>query len=76
MFDSPLVCGKWVDGIRQNQNTHLYGQVVKEGEYAGCWLDPKTGKMADAAIGVDPGKFAWAKGMIGAVQRVRGVGGF
>lgn len=76
MLDSELVCGKWIEGIRQNQNTHLYGKVCKSGDNAGCWLDPQTGAMADGAIGVDAGRLAWAKGMVGAVQRVRGVGGF
>ncbi|KAL2433945.1 hypothetical protein ABEF94_013456 [Exophiala dermatitidis] len=76
MIDSELVVGKWMEGIRQNQNTHLYGKVVKEGPDAGCWKDPKTGQQAEGAIGVDPGRFAWAKGIVGAVQRVRGAGGF
>ncbi|KAL8243917.1 hypothetical protein R6Q59_010175 [Mikania micrantha] len=76
MLDSKLICAKWAEGIKQNQNTHLYGKVQKTGEYAGCWLDPETGKMADGSIGVDAGKFAWAKGFVGAVNRVRGVGGF
>ena len=39
-------------------------------------MDKETGEMADGAIGPDAGKFAWAKGVVGAVQRVRGVGGF
>ena len=76
MIDSELVVSKWAEGIRQNQNTHLFGKVGKEGPDAGCWKDPETGKQAEGAIGVDPGKFAWAKGFVGAVQRVRGMGGF
>ncbi|KAF5388467.1 hypothetical protein D9757_004627 [Collybiopsis confluens] len=42
----------------------------------GCWHDPATGEMAEGAIGIDPGKFSWARGIVGAVQRVRGAGGF
>ncbi|EXJ54224.1 hypothetical protein A1O7_09561 [Cladophialophora yegresii CBS 114405] len=76
MIDSPLVVGRWIEGIKQNQNTHLYGKVEGQGDDAGCWKDPETGEQAEGAIGVDPGRFAWAKGVIGAVQRVRGVGGF
>jgi phosphatidylserine/phosphatidylglycerophosphate/cardiolipin synthase-like enzyme len=76
MIDSELVCGLWMEGIRRNQNTHLYGKVLKDGEQAGCWVDAESGQQADGAIGVDPGRFAWAKGMVGAVQRVRGIGGF
>ena len=76
MIDSALVVGRWMEGIKQNQNTHLYGKCESEGELAGCWVDKETGEMADGAIGPDAGKFAWAKGVVGAVQRVRGVGGF
>lgn len=76
MIDSPLVCGKILEGIRQNQNTHLYGKVEGEGAEAGCWKDPGTGKQADGAIGVNAGRFSWAKGFEGAIARVRGTGGF
>lgn len=76
MMDSVLVCSKIIEGIRQNQNTHLYGQVLKEGDDAGCWVDPKTKEQAKGAIGVNAGRFSWAKGVTGAIERVRGVGGF
>ncbi|KAJ9640714.1 hypothetical protein H2204_003003 [Knufia peltigerae] len=76
MCDSALIVGKWMEGLRQNENTHVYGKVEKDGPDSGCWKDPQTGRQAEGAIGVDPGKFAWARGFIGAVQRVRGVGGF
>lgn len=76
MIDSALICNIWLQGIRQNQNTHSYGKVCKTGADAGCWVDPVTGKQADAAIGPDAGKFAWAHGIRGAIARVRGTGGF
>ncbi|KAK5462349.1 hypothetical protein LTR20_006299 [Exophiala xenobiotica] len=76
MCDSELIVGKWMEGLMQNENTHIYGKVENQGPDSGCWKDPQTGKQAEGAIGVDPGKFAWAKGVIGAVQRVRGAGGF
>lgn len=76
MLDSPHVCNIWLQGIRQNQNTHLYGKVSKVGAEAGCWLDPSTGKQADSAIGTDAGRFAWATGIKGAIARMRGTGGF
>jgi len=76
MIDSPLVCEKIIDGIAQNQNTHIYGQVQKEGPNAGCWVDPQTNKQADGAIGVSAGTFSWAKGIEGAIARVQGKGGF
>lgn len=72
MFDSQLVCGAWIDGLRRNQNTHLYGEVGKDD---GVWRDGKGGE-AEGVIGVDPGKFSWAKGVMGAVNRVRGTGDF
>ncbi|KAJ3980764.1 phospholipase D active site motif protein [Lentinula detonsa] len=73
MLDSEEVCKRWMEGLRRNQNTEKYGLVSP---LDGCWHDPKTGEMAEGAIGVDPGRFSWAKGVIGAVQRVRGAGGF
>ncbi|KAI9735541.1 MAG: hypothetical protein M1834_001556 [Cirrosporium novae-zelandiae] len=72
MIDSPTVVRGWLEGIRRNQNTHLYGAVSKED---GCWYD-EQGKMAEGAIGIDPGRLSWIKGFVGAIQRVRGVGGF
>jgi phosphatidylserine/phosphatidylglycerophosphate/cardiolipin synthase-like enzyme len=72
MFDSALVCKGWIDGLRRNQNTHIYGEVSQED---GIWRDA-NGNQAEDVIGVDPGKFSWAKGFMGAINRVRGTGGF
>lgn len=72
MFDSAKVCKAWIDGLRRNQNTHLYGAVSKED---GIWRDSEGNQAADV-IGVDPGRFSWAKGIVGAVNRVRGTGDF
>ncbi|KZF19543.1 phospholipase D/nuclease [Xylona heveae TC161] len=72
MIDSRTVCEAWLEGIRRNENTHLYGAVDPTD---GVWKD-SSGQQAEGAIGVDPGRFAWAKGIVGAVQRVRGAGGF
>ena len=72
MLDSEQICKAWIDGIRRNQNTHLHGALDKE---TGVWTD-NEGKEADGATGVDPGRFSWAKGFVGAIQRVRGEGGF
>ena len=68
MLDSHEICAAWAEGIRRNQNTHLYGAVDRED---GCWKD-KDGKEAEGAIGIDPGRFSWAKGIVGAVKRVQG----
>lgn len=72
MIDSKEVVTKWIEGIDRNQNTRVYGEASQED---GIWRD-KDGKEAEGAIGKDAGKFAWAKGVVGAVQRVRGAGGF
>lgn len=72
MLDSAVVCRAWIEGLRRNENTHVYGALDKE---SGVWTD-ENGDMADGAIGIDPGRFAWATGVIGAIKRVQGVGGF
>ncbi|KAJ4303114.1 hypothetical protein N0V90_002006 [Kalmusia sp. IMI 367209] len=87
MIDSPQICREWREAIERNQSmfadltaliitdsidTHRYGRASQED---GIWRDEK-GNEAEGAIGKDPGRFAWAKGVIGAVQRVRGAGGF
>jgi phosphatidylserine/phosphatidylglycerophosphate/cardiolipin synthase-like enzyme len=72
LIESEEVCKGWIEGLRRNQNTHLYGSLSKED---GVWRDTK-GKEADNVIGVDPGRFSWVKGVVGAVNRVRGTGGF
>jgi len=55
--------------INHNQNTAAYGAVDPRD---GCWHDPVTGEMAKGSIGVDPGRFSWAKGLIGAIKKVKG----
>lgn len=72
MFDSKDVCKAWIDGLRRVQNTHLYGGLGKED---GIWRD-EEGCEAEDSMGIDPGRFSWAKGLVGAVNRVRGVGDF
>ena len=72
MIDSAEVVGKWIEGLERNQNTGEYGAASQED---GIWRNSE-GKEAEGAIGKDPGKFSWAKGVVGAVQRVRGAGGF
>ena len=72
MIDSAEICKAWIDGLRRNQNTHVYGALNKE---EGKWLDAEW-EEADGALGVDKGRFSWAKGLVGAVKRVQGTGGF
>ncbi|PSK55255.1 hypothetical protein B9Z65_2644 [Elsinoe australis] len=72
LLDSRLVCTDWLAALHRNQNTHLYGAVSQED---GIWRDDQ-GKEAEGAMGVNVGHFSWAKGVMGAVNRVRGAGGF
>ncbi|KAK8118544.1 uncharacterized protein PG998_003170 [Apiospora kogelbergensis] len=72
MIDSPAVCRGWIDALRRNQNTHRYGAVGRDD---GVWRDG-AGSEVKGAMGVDPGRFSWAKGLVGAVKRVQGEGGF
>ncbi|KAF4555289.1 Hypothetical protein D9617_2g052420 [Elsinoe fawcettii] len=72
LIDSEQVCRDWLAALKRNQNTHLYGAVSQED---GVWRDDH-GKEAVGAMGVNPGHFSWAKGAWGAIQRVRGAGGF
>ncbi|KAI1640079.1 hypothetical protein F4809DRAFT_638000 [Biscogniauxia mediterranea] len=73
LLESPAVCRAWLRaGLRRNQNTGLYG-AVDAGD--GVWRDG-DGKEVEGAMGADPGRFSWAKGLVGAVKRVRGTGGF
>ncbi|KAH7093761.1 phospholipase D active site motif protein [Paraphoma chrysanthemicola] len=68
MVDSREICEMWLQAIDRNQNTALYGQS----DVDGIWRSPTTNREAEGAIGKDPGRFSWAKGVVGAVQRVRG----
>ncbi|KAJ5773903.1 hypothetical protein N7457_008799 [Penicillium paradoxum] len=73
LIDSKLVCRAWAELINRNQNTAKYGAASTRD---GCWHDPDTDQMPSGSMGPVPGRFSWAKGAIGAVKRVRGVGGF
>ncbi|CAK5279448.1 unnamed protein product [Mycena citricolor] len=72
MFDSATVCQGWIDGLRRVQNTHLYGPLDKTD---GIWRD-QNGNQPEDVIGINPGRFSWAKGFLGAIDRVRGTGDF
>jgi len=73
MIDSPAVCKEWADGIRANQNTHIYGRVDEDG----IWRDPKDGSVLDDMGSTKGGTLAGtAKGLVGAMKRVQGKGGF
>ncbi|KAI1830175.1 hypothetical protein DTO006G1_8602 [Penicillium roqueforti] len=73
LIDSELVCRAWTELINRNQNTAKYGAASTKD---GCWHDPKTDETPPGSMGPEKRRFSWARGAIGAVQRVRGVGGF
>ncbi|EFX05520.1 iq calmodulin-binding motif protein [Grosmannia clavigera kw1407] len=72
MLESSDVCRAWIEGLRRNQNTHIYGMV---GKADGIWRD-NEGIEAEGAMGIDPGHFSWFKGVVGAIKRAQGKGGF
>lgn len=67
LIDSPVVCRAWREAIERNQNTAAYGRARDDG----CWYD-KDGALAKGSYGVNAGKFAWAKGIVGAVKKAEG----
>lgn len=64
---------QWLSVIDRNQNTAKYGAASSKD---GCWHDSKTDEIPPGSVGTDPGRFSCAKGVVGTVKRVRGVGGF
>ena len=72
MVDSAEVCAAWIAALGRNQNTGLYGRLDRRD---GVWRDAGE-REVDGAMGVDPGRFSWAKGFVGAVKRFQGTGGF
>ncbi|KAK4134471.1 phospholipase D/nuclease [Trichocladium antarcticum] len=71
MVDSEAVCREWVAGLERNQNTAVFGRVGAED---GVWRDA-AGEEAEGAMGAKA-RGALLKGVVGAVNRVRGTGGF
>ncbi|KAI5477424.1 hypothetical protein MNV49_006416 [Pseudohyphozyma bogoriensis] len=71
MVDSAEICKEWFFAMHSNQNTHLHGELQKDG----IWRDSE-GKKLPGATGAPKGPFKSLIGVKGAVQRVRGEGGF
>ncbi|KAL7628972.1 hypothetical protein AAE478_000490 [Parahypoxylon ruwenzoriense] len=74
LVDSARVCRAWLDAVvRRGQNTALYGAVDR---VDGVWRD-RAGREAPGATGVEAGRLrSLIRGVVGAVRRVRGEGGF
>jgi len=71
MVDSPEMCQEWRAGLENNQNTALYGRIDDKD---GLWRDT-DGTVLDSKVGKGgPGEIV--KGLLGAVARVQGKGGF
>lgn len=71
MFDAESVCKEIMMGILSNQNTLKHGELDKDG----IWRDDK-GETLPGATGGPTGPFKSLAGVKGAIQRVRGEGGF
>jgi len=72
MIDSPTIMKEWRTGLDANQNTLRYGQV----QYDGVWRDENGQPLKDVARPNTGGFFRSLKGFKGAIDRVRGTGGF
>ena len=72
MIDSPLICGEWREAIDANQNTKYYGFIESKD---GIWRD-KQGKQLPGQTQPPKGPMKSLVGVKGAIQRVRGEGGF
>ncbi|KAL8281037.1 hypothetical protein RQP46_006716 [Phenoliferia psychrophenolica] len=70
LIDSEVVCKEWLDAIHSNQNSLLHGELRKDG----IWRDADGRKLPGA--GAPTGPFKSLIGVKGAIQRVRGEGGF
>jgi phosphatidylserine/phosphatidylglycerophosphate/cardiolipin synthase-like enzyme len=72
LVDSPLIMREWRAGLDANQNTLARGQV----EYDGIWRDQRGQPLKDAAGPQKGGIMGTLNGFKGAIDRVRGTGGF
>ncbi|KAK8865996.1 hypothetical protein IAR55_001147 [Kwoniella newhampshirensis] len=72
LLDSSLICSQWREAIDSNQNTKYYGKVSTED---GVWRD-QNGKELEGEKKPPRGPMKSLVGVKGAIQRVRGEGGF
>lgn len=73
MMDSEQICKDWRDVIDSNQNTLQYGLVGEDG----VWRDDSGKELPQGERGKIPrGPLKSLVGVKGAIQRVRGEGGF
>lgn len=74
MVDCESVCRDWLEALeRGNGNTVLFGAVGPED---GVWRDAEGHEAEGGEVPKGGTVAGWAKGVVGAVRRVRGTGGF
>lgn len=71
MLQSAAICKDWMHVLRSNQNTLQRGLVGEDG----IWRDSEGNRLATTEDPKPP-KFGALAGVKGAIQRVRGEGGF
>jgi hypothetical protein len=71
MLDSAAWCAEFVRALENNQNTGAHGLLGEDGQ----WRDGPDGAVVESSGGKG-GTLRMMKGMLGAVARVRGKGGF
>lgn len=72
MIDSPTIMKEWRAGLDANQNTLKHGQL----QFDGIWRDSEGQPLKDAGGTGKSGLLGTLKGFKGAIDRVRGTGGF
>ena len=73
LIDSPLIASEWRETIDSNQNTKWYGLVGQDG----VWRDQSGQGLPGAEQSkAPPGPLKPLVGVKGAIDRVRGEGGF
>jgi len=71
MIDSPSITKEWIEALNRNQATGRVGAVGRDG----VWRYP-DGKPLESLSGGSGNAFQRIGGVVGAVKRARGTGGF
>ena len=74
LIDSAQLTAEWLRGIDSNQNTRKFGLVD---DADGIWrARDGSGRVVQSSGVKNVGPITGMKGVVGAVRRVRGTGGF
>ena len=71
MIDSPSITKEWIEALNRNQATGRVGAVGRDG----VWRYP-DGKPLESLSGGSGNALQRIGGVVGAVRRARGTGGF